>query len=160
MLKEITMNTKQAGRDRIRREQRRVTNRRSLLALLAVGLGALLSRPARADHRVAPSDAVPASTSTRAINITERNAFPDLKKVGAKRQVRMIQHRGGPYRVETADGKHFDFSESDLRFKVDSSALGPAAGRPIIMSAGEVGDRASVFFAAPDEISAFIKHQN
>jgi hypothetical protein len=30
----------------------------------------------------------------------------------------------------------------------------------VIMSAGEVGDRASVFFAAPDEIGAFIKRQN
>jgi cytochrome c len=160
MLKEITMNTTQARRDRIRREQRGVTNRRSLLALVAVGLGALASRPAESHHAVAPSDALPASTSTRAINIAERNAFPELKKVGAERQVRTIQHRGGSYRVVTADGNDFDFSESDLRFKVDSSALGPAAGRPVIMSAGEVGDRASVFFAAPDEISAFIKHQS
>jgi cytochrome c len=160
MLKEITMNTTQAGRDRIRREPGGATNRRSLLAVVAVGLGALASPPARTHHRVAPSNALPASTPPRPTNIAERNAFPDLKKVSGERQVRTIQHRGGSYRVVTVDGNEFDFVESDLRFKVDSSALGPAASRPVIMSAGEVGDRASVFFAAPDEISAFIKHQS
>ena len=154
------MDTTRAGHDRIRREPGGVTNRRSLLALVALGLGALGSRPAEAHHGVAPADAVPASTPPRSANIAERNAFPDLKKVGAERQVRTIRHMRGSYRVETADGNEFDFVESDLRFKVDSSALGPAAGRPVIMSAGEVGDRASVFFAAPDEIGAFIKHQN
>jgi hypothetical protein len=53
-----------------------------------------------------------------------------------------------------------DFLESDLRFKVDSSAMGPFRGRPVIIPAGQIGDRAWVFFASPDEISAVIKHQS
>jgi len=52
-----------------------------------------------------------------------------------------------------------NFWEANLRFKTDSSDAGPAAGKPVIMRAGMMGDRASVFFAAPDEISAFIKHR-
>ena len=67
---------------------------------------------------------------------------------------------GSFYRVVTADGNDCDFPESDLRFKVDSSAVGPFRGRPVMMPAGQVGDRAWVFFAAPGEISAFIKHQS
>jgi hypothetical protein len=56
----------------------------------------------------------------------------------------------------TADGEAFYFPESDLRFKVDSSDAEPARGSPVITVAGPVGDRAWVFFSAPEEIGAFI----
>ena len=58
-----------------------------------------------------------------------------------------------------ADGKTADFWEANLRFKTDASSTGPLAGKPVIMPAGMMGDRASVFFAAPGEISTFIKQQ-
>ncbi len=35
---------------------------------------------------------------------------------------------------------------------------GPVTGAPALLGAGMMGDRASVIFAAPDEISGFIKH--
>jgi cytochrome c len=73
--------------------------------------------------------------------------------------VRAILHMRGSYRVMTADGKSVNFPESDLRLKVDSSALGPLFDKPVLMPAGMQGDRASVFFASPEEISTFIKHQ-
>jgi cytochrome c len=37
----------------------------------------------------------------------------------------------------------------NLRFKTDSSESGPEKGRPAIMPAGMMGDRASVIFADP-----------
>ena len=46
--------------------------------------------------------------------------------------------------------------EYNLRLKTDSSDLGPHAGKPVIIGAGMQGDRASIVFAAPGEISRFI----
>jgi cytochrome c len=85
--------------------------------------------------------------------------FTDLKKAGADRQVRSIRICRDSYFVTTADGKIADFWEPNLRFKTDSSNTGPPSGKPVIMPAGMMGDRAFVIFAAPEEISAFIKPQ-
>ncbi len=85
--------------------------------------------------------------------------FQDLKKLGPDRQVQAIRYCRDTYHLTTADGESTDFWEANLRFKTDSSDSGPLAGKPVIMPAGMQGDRASVFFAAPKEISAFINHQ-
>jgi cytochrome c len=85
--------------------------------------------------------------------------FPDLKLLGPEHQVQAMRYCRDTYHVDTADGKSTDFWEANLRFKTDSSGTGPQSGKPVIMPAGMMGDRASVFFAAPEEIGAFIKHQ-
>jgi cytochrome c len=85
--------------------------------------------------------------------------FQDLKKLGADRQVQAIRYCRDTYHVTTADGETADFWEANLRFKTDSGSTGPMAGKPVVMPAGMMGDRVSVFFAAPEEISSFIKHQ-
>jgi cytochrome c len=85
--------------------------------------------------------------------------FQDLKKLGPDHQVRAIRYCRDTYHVATADGKSTDFWEANLRFKTDSSDSGPSSGKPVIMPAGMMGDRASVFFAAPEEIGTFIQHQ-
>ena len=85
--------------------------------------------------------------------------FQDLKKLGPDSQVQAIRYCRDSYHVTTTDGLTSDFWEVNLRFKTDSSESGPLAGKPVILGAGMGGDRASVFFAAPEEISAFIKHQ-
>lgn len=85
--------------------------------------------------------------------------FPDLKKLGPDHQVQAMQYCHDTYHVTTADGKSTDFWEANLRLKTDSSESGPVSGKPIIMPAGMMGDRASVFFTAPEEIGVFIKHQ-
>ena len=84
---------------------------------------------------------------------------PDLKKVGASEQVRSITYCRATYRVTTGDGETRAFWEANLRFKTDSSDLGPPSGSPAILPAGMMGDRASVIFAKPEDISTFIKHQ-
>jgi hypothetical protein len=85
--------------------------------------------------------------------------FRNLKEVGPEHLVVTIRHDHGTYRVITADGVSSDFSEANLRFKIDSSDSGPPYGKPVILPTGMMGDRASVFFASPAEISALIKHQ-
>lgn len=81
----------------------------------------------------------------------------DLKKALPAGQVESIRYCGDAYTVRTADGKESKVWEFNLRFKTDSSELGPPAGRPVVIGAGMQGDRASVVFAAPGEISGFIK---
>jgi hypothetical protein len=63
------------------------------------------------------------------------------------------------YRVTIADGQTWDYWERNLRFKTDSSAIGPDKGVPALFGAGMQGDRASVIFSTPEEISVFIKRK-
>jgi cytochrome c len=85
--------------------------------------------------------------------------IPDLKKLGLTEQVRTIRYCHDTYHVTTADGETADFWERNIRFKTDSSDLGPTKGAPAILEAGMMGDRASVIFAMPEEISTFISHE-
>ncbi|MGH7551853.1 MAG: c-type cytochrome [Longimicrobiales bacterium] len=88
-----------------------------------------------------------------------RAALANLKEALAANQVRAISYCPDAYRVATSDGKTHVFWEFNLRFKTDSSADGPLTGKPVLMGAGMMGDRASVVFAAPDEISGFIRRE-
>jgi cytochrome c len=83
--------------------------------------------------------------------------FHDLKTLGPEREVQAVSYCHDTYRVTTGDGRITDFWEANLRFKSDSSDTGPLKGKPVILPAGMMGDRASMFFATPEEISAFIK---
>jgi cytochrome c len=82
---------------------------------------------------------------------------PNLKSLEPAKQVRAITHCRDSYRVTTADGKTRAFWERNLRFMTDSSQDGPEKGAPAIMPAGMLGDRASVIFAAPEEITKMIE---
>ena len=84
---------------------------------------------------------------------------PNLRTLEAAQQVKAIRHCRDTYHVATGDGETHDFWEPNLRFKTDSSDLGPTSGNPALLPAGMMGDRADVIFANPDEISAVIKHQ-
>jgi cytochrome c len=81
---------------------------------------------------------------------------PNLKMLGPEHQVTAVRHCKDTYDVATADGNNEPYWERNLRFKTDGSELGPESGKPVIVGAGMMGDRASVIFAAPDEISPFI----
>jgi cytochrome c len=81
----------------------------------------------------------------------------DLKRAPPTGQVVSISHCGDTYTVKTADGKTNRVWEFNLRFKTDSSKDGPLPGKPVIVGAGMQGDRASIVFAAPGEISSFIR---
>jgi cytochrome c len=81
----------------------------------------------------------------------------DLKNLEPKIQVKAITYCHDTYRVTTADGKTRAFWERNLRFKTDSSKEGPEKGVPALMPAGMMGDRASVIFAMPEEITKMIE---
>jgi cytochrome c len=82
---------------------------------------------------------------------------PNLKTLEPSQQVKAITYCRDTYRVTTADGKTRAFWERNLRFKTDSSQDGPEKGTPAITPAGMMGDRASVIFAAPEEITKMIE---
>lgn len=84
-------------------------------------------------------------------------AEQSLKNLAPSQQVAAIRFCGDTYNITTADGEVQQFWEPNLRFKTDGSAGGPPAGKPAIMPAGMLGDRASVIFAAPSEIGTFIE---
>jgi len=81
----------------------------------------------------------------------------DLKTAPPEGQVTAVKYCGDTYTVETADGKSQKIWEFNLRFKTDTSKLGPVPGKPVVVGAGMQGDRASIVFAAPKEISESIK---
>lgn len=84
---------------------------------------------------------------------------PDLKQPPPEGQVRAIRYCGDTYSVETADGKVEKIWEFNLRFKTDSSKLGPYPGKPVVLGAGMQGDRASVVFSSAKEISNAIRYE-
>ena len=82
---------------------------------------------------------------------------PNLKTLEPNMLVKAITYCRDTYRVTTADGKTRAFWERNLRLKTDSSKDGPLSGAPALLSAGMMGDRADVIFAAPEEISKAIE---
>lgn len=83
----------------------------------------------------------------------------DLKDTRPEQQVTAIRYCGDAYFVTLGTGATFTFWELNLRFKTDSSKDGPSKGKPAIVRAGMMGDRAFVVFADPEEISTFIKRR-
>jgi cytochrome c len=81
----------------------------------------------------------------------------DLKNAPPAGRVTSIAYCGDTYTVGTADGKSQRIWEFNLRFKSDSGKLGPLPGEPVVVGAGMQGDRASIVFASPKEISDAIK---
>ena len=79
------------------------------------------------------------------------------KQAPPQGQVTALSHCSDTYVVKTADGKVNRVWEFNLRLKTDTSPLGPWRGKPVIVGAGMQGDRASIVFSSPDEISSFIK---
>jgi len=81
---------------------------------------------------------------------------PNLKAADASRRIKAITYCHDTFKVTTTDGKTRDFWERNLRFKTDSSEEGPDKDAPASVNAGMMGDRASIIFASPEEISRFI----
>ena len=104
------------------------------------------------------ADAAPQRAAQQGMRgMTGGGPDPNLKKLNPTIQVKAITYCHDTYRVTTADGKTRSFWERNLRFKTDSSRDGPEKGAPAIVPAGMVGDRASVIFAAPEEVSKTIE---
>ena len=83
----------------------------------------------------------------------------NLKALEANNRITSIRHCGDTYTVAVESEEAHEFWEFNLRFKTDGSEYGPVAGHPVIIPASMRGDRAFVIFAAPTEISSFIKSE-
>ena len=84
---------------------------------------------------------------------------PNLKTAEPSSRIKTITYCHDTFKVTTVDGKTRDFWERNLRFKTDSSEEGPDKDAPAIVNAGMMGDRASIIFSSPEEISRFITRQ-
>ncbi len=82
---------------------------------------------------------------------------PNLKQAPPEAQVSSIEYCRDTYIIKTAAGAADKVWEFNVRLKTDSSKDGPLPGKPVVVGAGMQGDRVSVIFAAPGEISGFIK---
>jgi cytochrome c len=95
---------------------------------------------------------------SKAAQGTGGGEMTDLRRdVGPNNRVTSIRYCGDTYTVDTASGESHQFWEFNLRFKTDSSARGPERSHPVLIPSSMMGDRAFVIFAAPEEISGFIK---
>jgi cytochrome c len=100
-----------------------------------------------------------AASEGKAPRMPKPPALPDLKKPAPIAAITSIRHCGDSYFVTNAKGQTAAYWEFNLRFKTDSSASGPAPGRPVMVGQGMQGDRAQIVFSEPREISAFIREQ-
>lgn len=83
----------------------------------------------------------------------------DLRKAGPDSQIAWVRHCRDTYVVRTRDGKTRRIWEYNVRLKTDSSEHGPGAGTPVIVASGMRGDRFSIVFAAPKDISRSIEER-
>jgi cytochrome c len=82
---------------------------------------------------------------------------PNLKHPDPAVRVQAVTYCKDTYTISTANGQTRKFWERNIRLKTDSSSDGPEKNAPSLVPAGMMGDRADIIFAAPSEISGFIK---
>ncbi len=99
--------------------------------------------------------AVPAGAQQQRPN--QQRPPAKLSELPPDQQVASLEYCNGTYVVTAKDGAKLPFPEFNLRFKTDSSPLGPPAGAPALLPANMMGDRAFVIFKDPEEISRYIK---
>ena len=109
------------------------------------------------DDLIAYLHAVSEGKASRPARGRMGNRRLDLKTAPPEGRVTSVSHCGDTYAITTADGQTEKIWEFNLRIKTDASPLGPKPGEPVVIGAGMQGDRASLVFASPAEISAFIK---
>lgn len=80
-----------------------------------------------------------------------------LDKAGAEQRVVRMRHCKNTYFVSTADGAEHAIWELNLRIKIDTGPTGPKDQTPVLVGSGMQGDRVSVVFASPAQISRFIQ---
>lgn len=80
-----------------------------------------------------------------------------LDQAGPDAQVVSVRHCHNTFFVVTADGNERAIWEMNLRLKVDSGPTGPKNGKPVLTPGGMQGDRSSLIFRQPEQISTFIQ---
>lgn len=86
------------------------------------------------------------------------HAALDLRSVPSQQRVEALSYCAGTFRLRFKDGSRREFSEIDLRLKIDSGPLGSRPGLPVLVPAGSVGDRANLVFSSPEELKTMLVH--
>ncbi|WP_336485935.1 c-type cytochrome [Methylobacterium nigriterrae] len=86
-----------------------------------------------------------------------RESVLDLKSLGRAGRVGAIRLCRDTFHVTLENGVTLPLWGRNLRFRIDTSALGPAPGAPALLPGGTQGDRFTVIFRDPAEISGFIR---
>jgi len=81
----------------------------------------------------------------------------NLRELPPERTVQAVKYCKGQYFVTTAAGDVLEFAEFNLRIKTDFSDKGPVQGKPALLPAAMMGDRAFLIFSDPAEISRYIE---
>ncbi|MPZ55334.1 MAG: c-type cytochrome [Rhizobiales bacterium] len=87
-----------------------------------------------------------------------RGQVPEsLDRARPEEQVVSVRHCRNSFFVVTANGTERSIWEMNLRLKVDSGPNGPKGGKPVLTQSGMQGDRASLVFSGPAQISTFVQ---
>lgn len=86
-----------------------------------------------------------------------RSGPANLKQADAGSQIVSLRHCRDTYIIKTDGGATTKVWEYNVRLKTDSSSYGPNPGKPVMTGSGMRGDRVSIIFASPSELSQFIK---
>jgi cytochrome c len=87
-----------------------------------------------------------------------RGQVPDsLHDPSPAQLVVSVRHCRNTFFLVTADGVERPIWETNLRLKVDTGPAGPMGERPILMPSGMQGDKASLIFSDPAQISRVIE---
>ena len=81
-----------------------------------------------------------------------------LKEQPPERTVEAVRYCEGQYFVTTAMGDVLEFPEFNFRIKTDCGERGPPKGKPALLPAGMIGDRAFLIFSEPGKISGYIEN--
>jgi cytochrome c len=132
--------------------------RRHLTAALAAPalLTALFVGPVVYAQTGPPGPQAPGGMMGRGGMMGQRD-MANLKELPPERAVQAVRYCKGRYLVSTAAGDALEFSEFNLRIKSDSSDKGPHQGKPALLPAAMMGDRAFLIFSDPAEISSYIE---
>lgn len=122
------------------------------------GLVALESAQGRGDYGWPPGQHTAGHMVPGMGNRLSNEHLP-LKDIAPERQVKAVSLCRGTYTVTHGDGKKVAFWESNIRFKTDSSETGPRPGVPAILPSSTMGDRVTMIFATPGEISRTVQAQ-
>ena len=137
-------------------DRKLAVDRRATFIVAVVSAIGLMMRSSWARTAAATADKNKVD-DTKNPNVTPATQLQDLKAARPEQQVVAIRHDGNKFEVATADGRSQVIRDIDLRIKIDTGDKGPVEGRPVILPGGMMGDRATLFFASPAEISALIQ---
>jgi cytochrome c len=131
-----------------------VTAAMMLCALAAVSL---VQAQSEAPRR-APGGMMPRGKGGMMGGMMGEREIANLKQLSSERSVQAVKYCKGRSFLSTGAGDVLQFPDFNLRIKTDFSETGPVEGKPALLPAAMMGDRAFLVFSDPAEISRYIEN--